>query len=423
MEGNSPCLLQIDSQEAQMKQFVRPAVLMVIAVLVAACISTVGDAETQPATSDSMATLVASTLQVLASQEIAALPKDTPEAPASLLPYSFFYLGRDGAGHWQVFRLRNDGKTVTQLTYEETDVTDYDVSLADGRVAYVADNRLSLILPDGSNPRVLVEGGSRENNYWVTSPVFSPDGKTLAYGHKGLNFYDMTAGVSRLVIADQNATETLPNGLLFPIETYEPERYSPDGTKLLIALGHWEVLPSHAIYDPVRDELVKLDGGDGYGYCCSFYGGPTWSADSSSFYGIASEHDYAFPHGALWKVDAETGAATTLIPLVAKDGTLNLVYRPFSAPDGQLYYFFLNYPEPAGDFGRLPLLLFRSAPDGVTGQTVLLPEMFRDNEVLWAPDASFFIIASDEGQAEMVYLDGRPKVALAPSAHSMKWGP
>jgi Tol biopolymer transport system component len=284
-------------------------------------------------------------------------------------------------------------------------VTDYDVSLADGRVAYVANNQLWLVLPDGSNSRLLIDGGPRENNAWVTNPIFSPDGKTLAYGQKGLNFYDLATGTSQGVIADQ-LTDPNPDGFRFPIELYWPERFSPDGTKLLVALGHWEVLPSHAIYDLVQNRLVKLSGGDGYGYCCSFSGGPAWSADSSSFYGIASEHDYAFPHGALWKVDAETGAVTTLIPLVARDGKMNFVYEPFSAPDGRLYYFFINYPEPAGDFGRLPLLLFRSAPDGLTDQTVLLPETFRDNEVLWAPDASFFIMTSDDGQAEIIYLDG-----------------
>jgi hypothetical protein len=71
----------------------------------------------------------------------------------------------------------------------------------------------------------------------------------------------------------------------------------------------------------------------------------------------------------------------------------------------------------------LPLLLFRSALDGVTNRTVLLPETFRDNEALWSPDASFLIMTSDTGQAEIVYLDGRPRVVLVPFAQQMKWGP
>jgi Tol biopolymer transport system component len=408
----------------------RLAILGVLTIFAAACGSAITTDESQPSSAQEVETMVAMTLQALAP-EATTPPSTTPDAPKSLLPHTFFYLGKDGAGYWQVFRIGTDGKTGTQLTFEETDVTDYDVSLADGRVAYVANNQLSLILADGTYPRVLVDGGPRENNYWVTNPVFSPDGKTLAYGHKGLNLYDLSAGVSQLVVADQNSTETLPNGLPFPIETYEPERYSPDGTKLLVALGHWEVAPSHAVYDLNKNEFVKSSGVDVYGICCSFHGGPAWSPDGASFYGIASEHDFAFLHGSLWRVDAATGTVTTLISLVAKDGTMNLPYEPYLAPDGNLYYFFLNYPEPSEIVNRMPLQLVRSAADGVTDRTVLRPETFeRMTEALWFPDASSVVVAfapsdepADGGQAEIVYLDGRPNVVLAPLARQMKWGP
>ena len=130
-------------------------------------------------------------------------------------------------------------------------------------------------------------------------------------------------------------------------------------------------------------------------------------------------------------MDATTGTVTTLIHLVAKDGTMNLPYRPYLATDGKLYYFFLNYPEPSGDFGRLPLQLVRSAVDNATDQTVLRTETFQSiAEALWAPDASFVVVistpnqdASGDGQAEIVYIDGRPNVMLTQSAKEMKWGP
>jgi hypothetical protein len=67
----------------------------------------------------------------------------------------------------------------------------------------------------------------------------------------------------------------------------------------------------------------------------------------------------------------------------------------------------------------------------VTGRTALSQEDFTLlNEALWAPDASFVVATlapSREvyigGQAEIVYLDGRPNVVLAPFAEQMKWGP
>ena len=52
------------------------------------------------------------------------------------------------------------------------------------------------------------------------------------------------------------------------------------------------------------------------------------------------------------------------------------------------------------------------------------------NEALWAPDASFVVVAFAPiqdvyfgGKAEMVYLDGKPNVTLATFAQQMKWGP
>jgi hypothetical protein len=168
---------------------------------------------------------------------------------------------------------------------------------------------------------------------------------------------------------------------------------------------------------------VRQTGWDESIYCCSFYGGPALSADSSSFYGVASEHDYSYPQGALWKVDATTGEVTTLIPLVTRDGTMNFPYKPFPAPDGNLYYFFLNYPEPTGGFDRPSLQLVRSAPEGVSNRNVLLSETFKDNEALWAPDASFVVVTDEDGRAEVVHLDGRPHVELSGFARQMKWGP
>ena len=168
--------------------------------------------------------------------------------------------------------------------------------------------------------------------------------------------------------------------------------------------------------------------------CCTHYGGAEWSADSSSFYAVAAQYDSSYRFGVLWRVEAATGAVTTLIPVGSGEGTtlrFNFPYYPYLAPDGQVYFFFLNYPESLRYFRRAPLQLVRSAPDGVTNRTLMRPNTFElMNEALWAPDASFVIVAfapTDEvdigGQAEIVYLDGKPNVTLAAFAQQMKWGP
>ena len=88
--------------------------------------------------------------------------------------------------------------------------------------------------------------------------------------------------------------------------------------------------------------------------------------------------------------------------------------------------------KPTEEFvSRSALQLVRSVPDGVTGRSVVSGEHFQLlNEALWAPDAIFIIVAFAPvpdvyygGQAEVVYLDGRPPVVLTTFAQQMKWGP
>jgi hypothetical protein len=329
--------------------------------------------------------------------------------------------------------MERDGKTQTQLTFEPVNVTDYDVSLADGSLAYVASNQLLLANADGSNRRVLIDGGSGPDLRGFYSPVFSPDGGTLAYAQNGLNLYSVSTGVSNLVIEDQ-LTDPTPDGARLPIETYSPERYAPDGTKLLLALGHWEVAPSHAVYHPGTNEMVRYEEVKDYIYCCSFHGGPVWSPDSSSFYGVASVHDTAYQFGELWRVDAANGTLTrTFNSPFAGGETVYLPVELYLTPDGQLYFFFGTYDVDSGFFDAPVLELVRSAPDGVTDRTVLRDENFvLMKEALWAPDASFVIVASsvgrnwdlDGGVLELYYTDGQKEaVWLAPYGGQMKWGP
>src|SRR6266496_3249227 len=209
-----------------MKNFYQVVSAVLLLVTLASCTMSVG-VESTPASSDQVSAVVAQTLQA-----------NTPEVPTTLLPHSLYFLGRDNQSVIQVFRMERNGKTQTQLTVEPVDVTDYDVSTVDGSIAYVASNQLLLANADGSNRRVIIDGGSSPDLHGFYRPIFSPDGKTLAYARDGLNLYDLATGVSNLVIEDQFG-DTTPDGVRLPVETYAPEKYSPDGKKLLLALGHW----------------------------------------------------------------------------------------------------------------------------------------------------------------------------------------
>jgi Tol biopolymer transport system component len=374
-------------------------------------------------------TIVAATFQALTA---AATQPETGVTPQpltpGLLPHSMYFLNNDSAGLVQVYRLGTDGKTVTQITFEPAKVEDYDVSLVDGSVVYVSNNQMFTVNADGSNRRMILDGGVRdENNPFLTaiiSPVFSPNGQTIAYGYKGLNFYSVSSGQSNRVL--ENDIDDLGNGMFVPREMFWPEKYTADGSKLLITLGYYEGAGA-AIYYPNGNALVRLSGDEGTAICC---GNTEWVADGSAFY-AASATSGMFNAG-LWRVDAATGKVTTLLLGSFDTNPANVASSPFLAPDGQLYFFHASIPNAGDMINRPPLQLVRSAPDGVTNRAVLRPETFESmNEALWAPDASFVIIADapiqdvyQGGLAELVYTDGqKDNVSLVPFALEMKWGP
>jgi hypothetical protein len=137
-------------------------------------------------------TVVAMTLTALAPKgDNPIVPTIAPatEAPTTVLPHTLYYLGTDSAGIIQVFRIEQDGTTRRQLTSESDNVSDYDVSQVDGSVAYIANNQVLYVNADGSGRRVLVDGGKVDPNNpfisTISSPVFSIDGQTLAYGYNG----------------------------------------------------------------------------------------------------------------------------------------------------------------------------------------------------------------------------------------------
>jgi len=405
------------------KNFYPLIALLVLTATALACASPLGGG--QPSSPDQVATVVAATLQALTP---VTSDVEIP-VPAGLLPHAMYFINNDGAGIAQVFRLGTDGETVTQLTFEPSAVGSYDISMADGSIVYVANNQLLLINADGSGRRMLVDGGPVDPNHpfitSLTGPIFSPNGQTIAYSNKGLNLYAVSTGVSNIVL-QQLVTDPV-SGASAPGEMYIPQKYSPDGTKLLIttAIPNSDGISS-GIYYPAANSLVRLSGGDGARRCCSEQ---AWTSDSSALYvGISS---VGWLGSGLWKIDPTTGLITTLLPMDAGNGNFNLADEPYLAPDGNLYFFYNTAISPDGRVINALLQIVRSAPDGVTGRTVLRPETFEAmNEALWAPDASFVIVAKAPtetvyagGVLELYYTDGSSMMPLLPFGQQLKWGP
>ena len=396
---------------------------LVLFVLMLACANPLG-APSQP---QNVETIVAATLAALTSTASNSNGTPAPES-SSILPHSLYYLDNDATGLLQIFRLEKDAKTVTQVTFEPVDVEDYGISPIDGSAAYVVNNQLFTINADGSNRSMIVDGGVLDEiNPFVnkiSNPVWSNDGQTIAFGYKGLNFYSIVSGQYDLLIPYQ--IEDMGNGFVFPEELIYPEKFSPDGNKLLLTLGYYEGA-SAAIYYPNGGTVVRLNGGDRAIICCDI---TQWASDSSAIYSASST--FGMFAAGLWKVDATTGNVSTLFVGDFDTNPVQVADAPLLAPDGNLYFFYASIPNTGDMVNRPPLQLVRSAADGVTNRTVLRLEIYDNmNEHLWSPDGSFVIVAT--APTPETYFGGTPvliytevqkgSIGLGRFAINMQWGP
>lgn len=396
--------------------------LIVFLVLMFACANPLG-APTQP---QNVETIVASTLSALTAP--ASNPTIVPDSVSNTLPHSLYYLANDAAGLLQVYRLKQDAKTVSQVTFENEEIQDYAVSPIDGSVAYVVNNQLITVSADGTNRSMIVDGGAiDEVNPFVNrlgSPVWSNDGQTIAFGYKGLNFYSIIDGQYNLLIPNQ--IEDQGNGFIFPNELIFPEKFSPDGNKLLLTLGYYEGA-SAAIYYPNGGTVVRLNGEHRGIICCDT---TQWTSDSSSIYSASAT--FGMFAAGLWKVDATSGNVSTLLLGDFDTNPAQVADAPLLAPDGNLYFFHASIPNTGDIQSRPPLQLVRSAPDGVTNRTVIRPDIYNlMNEHLWSPDGSFVIIATAPtpdtyvgGTPILIYTDStKGNIELGKFAVNMQWGP
>lgn len=382
---------------------------------------------------DQAATVVAQTLAALSpvaagSSTPPATPLATqppsPSPTGDLLPHSVYFLNNDKAGLLQIYRIAKDGKTVQQITFEPAKVDIFDVSPVDGSVAYVSNNQMLLVDANGAGRKLLVDGGAVDDNTRFTNgvgtPVWSPDGKTIAFSHDGLNFYALDTGAINKVLENQIDTSS---GFPMVRELYAPSKYSPDGSQLLINISFFEA-GTFGIYKPADNTVLRFSRPDGGNVCCDV----RWVPDGTGLY--AASPAIGFFDSGLAFVDAGTGVANLLLPGSAPDGTYNFALGPQVGRDGKLYFFFANLPQ-IPTSSHAPMKLVRSDTDGATGRAELSSETFATlNEVLWAPDASLAVIAegpTDDvnagGIASIVYPDGRPDVPLTDFALEMHWGP
>ncbi len=386
--------------------------------------------------------LPSNTLRPSRTPTITHTPSATPE-PLNLPAPVYFLTGLTGGdfyepapGSYQIWRLETDGETLTQISNEATRVDSFDISPADGSLAYLTGNQIILADPNGSNQRILVDGGAMPENwdqsYWtkqIRGLAWSPDGSQLAYGQNGVNVLTLTNGKTKSILKND-----LPSaGQDLETHLYTPVSWSPDGTRLLARKQYFECGAMLVLPVAGGAPSAEFDEGDDLFI---------WAADSLALFSAKPVNGgYCGGPPGFWRVDAITGEVTTLVENPDGTATFDLIGWPHLTADGRLMYFYNQISSAlAPDFPPL-FSLYTSEADGVTGRSRLSSEGFilydysqyiaggsdAFGSVIWSADDEWVVIsaAKDLGEPQEFWLlstDGGNAVKLAGKGRDLQWG-
>lgn len=413
-----------------MKKFTHFTILFTLAVVLVGCSLPSSQNTTPNINEDMIATSVAATQAALsgnpsADADVEAAPVEAAEEP-TLLPHSLYYLSDTGGDGFQVWAVDATGSNPVQITSEPEGVDSYAVSPTDGRVAYITHNQLVVLNLDGVGRSILVDGSSlitESDSFYYTQRIsgvsWSPDGSQLAYGQDGLHIYNFATSTDSHIIANElNYTD---GGGMFPNRLFSPLEWSPDASQMLVNISFIEG-GSIGVYTAATGDVAQV----GQGILCCH---EVWSPDSRSIV-IASPYLGMIQSG-LWRIDTHTGAVSELIPTTSEDETLNFAGWPLVLANGDLRYFYNNTPNfPEGE---TPLIMVQSGSDGVTDRTILRPETWLNDDILWAADGSLAVAVEPDPATSSTYprtgpivvipASEDPVVPLGVNGYGLQWGP
>ncbi len=330
------------------------------------------------------------------------------------LPQPLYYINPDDG---QVWRIETDGETAAPVTAEPEGVFDFDVSV-NNQIAYIASNNLFVVNADGSNKTLVAEGPPLEQavlgSDYLDRPVWSPDGSRIAFAKDGVWIADPVTTELLLIQPSDPFPDLTQAEIPIPedgaIEFYYPNKWSPDGTKLLLDVSYFPEAGNAAIKDIESLSLTDVSI-DGTIACCT----ASWTADSASVVFASNAIVYATP--GMWQVNAADGVGTAYFSSDF-DGPIQFASSAQQLADGNIYFFYAQGDSP--DFASV--LSMHRIP--VTGGE---PEAVRDDaydlrNVLWAADSSGALIATADNALVWLNVNGDAPIILPVVGQLPKWG-
>ncbi|MBN2149125.1 MAG: PD40 domain-containing protein [Anaerolineales bacterium] len=308
------------------------------------------------------------------------------ERAAGLLPQSLYYINdQDG----QVWRVESDGQTQTQITFADADVTEFEISPVTGNLAYVSGGALWLANAAGGEARLLIETGA-------SNPLWSPDGRRLAYQFEGLKTFSTVNGAGVALVALEEGDSCVPLA------------WSPNGSQLV---AECVTPPLECPYNVLFTSTTL----SGENYRRSLYGGSVvWNREGGLVYIARNSGCSGGPRLGI----ATAPGGSEFVLLESPEDTF-AIQTPFIAQDGSMLGF---YAASSNDLLTLSTFGILQVGKEVTA-TALREESYRISEALWMLDGSGVLVREESGQVWLLLLDGSEALSIELSGVNLRWGP
>ncbi len=320
----------------------------------------------------------ASSVPVQVSPRPAVIGEARPEPePARLLPRPLYYLSNQDGESVQIWRISSNGIDQVKVTRAESSVTDFDINLLNGQIAFIAGGQIYLAEAWDKESRLISKTGSQGeaglDSY--SAPRWSPDGQFLAVAHQGVSLLQPQTGDLLAILPDQ------------PDAKFLPYAWSPDGRHLLIEIASKENGATLGILSLEDRSWFPLQAPPDLGptVCCQ----AAWSPDSNTVY-IANPYQIPGSPGGLWRFPLERDRGITLIAPLSSNKEYNYAGWPDVSANGELTYFFASAPSKPDR--NIPLYPVRSALDGITDRRLLRNESMLPVEALWDENGGSVVI-------------------------------